>query len=54
MFGHIKRKSGLGRVVIEGMAPGRQGKGTTKRRWVQDSKETLNISKGGKPVQRPR
>jgi hypothetical protein len=43
-FGHIKRHSGIERTVMEGIVAGRRGRGRPRRRWIQDSKETLNMS----------
>ena len=43
-FGHIKRHSGLERTIMEGMAPGKRGRGRPRRRWLQDIKDTLNMT----------
>jgi hypothetical protein len=43
-FGHVKRHDGLERTIMEGMVPGRRGRGRPRRRWTQDIKDTLGIS----------
>jgi L-rhamnose isomerase len=43
-FGHIKRHSSMERAIMEGMVAGRRGRGRPRRRWIQDVKETLNMS----------
>jgi hypothetical protein len=35
-FGHTKRHNGLEKIILEGVVPGRRGRGTPRRRWVQD------------------
>jgi hypothetical protein len=44
IFWPHKRHSGMKRTIIEGMVAGRRGRGRPRRRWIQDVKETLNIS----------
>ena len=41
-FGHIKRHDGLERTIFEGRIPGRRGR--PRRRWLQDIKETMNMT----------
>ena len=41
-FGHIKRHDGMERTILEGRVPGRRGR--PRRRWLQDIKETMNIT----------
>ena len=43
-LGHIKRHDGLERTILEGMVPGRRGRGRPRRRWLQDIKETMNMT----------
>ena len=43
-FGHIKRHDGLERTILEGRVPGRRGRGRPRRRWLQDIKETMNMT----------
>jgi hypothetical protein len=43
-FSHIKRHSGMERTIMEGMVAGKRGRGRPRRRWIQDVKETLNLS----------
>ena len=43
-FGHIKRHSGLERTVMEGMVPGKRGRGRPARRWTQDIGDTLGMT----------
>ena len=47
-FGHIKRHDGLERTIMEGRVPGSRGRGRgrPRRKWVQDIKETMNMSIG--------
>lgn len=43
-FGHIKRHNCLERTIMEGKVPGKRGRGRPRRRWIQDIKDTLNMS----------
>lgn len=45
-FGHIKRQGGLESIILEGMVPGKRGRGRPKRRWTQDITEALDMSLG--------
>jgi hypothetical protein len=40
-FGYIKHHSGMERTIMEGMVA---GIGRPRRMWIQDVKETLNMS----------
>ena len=46
-FGHIKRHDGLEKIILEGMVPGKRGRGRPRRRWVQDITDVLGMTAAG-------
>ena len=43
-FCHINRHDDLERTILEGRVTGRRGRGRPRRRWLQDIKETMNMT----------
>ena len=46
-FGHIKRHDGLEKIILEGMVPGKRGRGRPRRRLVQDITDVLGMTAAG-------
>jgi hypothetical protein len=47
-FGHIKRHNGMEKIILEGVVPGKRGRGRPRRQWVQDVIELgMSAEEGG-------
>ena len=48
-FGHVTRSEGMGKIILQGPAPGKRGRGRPRRSWMDDIKEWSGL--GGRGLQ---